>query len=259
MRRQRPASPRAPQSQRVAHEPEALAASRESFNKAMGISDWTDEAWRRYRASYYRLTETADAHVGRVLAAIEHSQRAANTIVIFTADHGELMGAHKLVTKMKLYEESAAVPLLISVPGATATASVNDTHLASGLDIFPTMCDYAGIPAPDLLEGKSLRPVLEGKTTAWRNFVISAVTDKTARMLRTSQYKYVLYGHGGNPEQLFDMDADPYEMENLVAAPSRKDVLSSHRRMLTKWMKETKDPFAATPNGTKCGESQAIS
>jgi arylsulfatase A-like enzyme len=246
-----PLPPVPPNLNALTHEPEALASSREGYNKARGISAWTDEGWRKYRASYYRLTEIADAHVGRVLAALEQSHLASNTIVIFTADHGELMGAHKLVTKMKLYEESAAVPLLISAPGVTATARVNDTHLVSGLDILPTMCDYAGIPAPDSFEGRSLRPVLEGKTAPWRDFVISAVTDKSARMLRTSQYKYVVYGNGGNPEQLFDMDADPYEMKNLAADPSLKDVLSSHRRMLAKWMKETKDPFAATPNGTK--------
>ncbi|MCG3181013.1 MAG: Arylsulfatase [Phycisphaerae bacterium] len=208
---------------------------------------WTDEEWRRYRGVYYRLVEAADKHVGRMMDALAASGRADSTVVLFTSDHGEMMGAHHQTVKLKLYEESAAVPLIACVPGVTGKAAVDSTHLVSGLDILPTLCDYAGVKVPDACEGRSLRPVIEGRAGAWRDYVVAEVVAGKAagRMVRSSRYKYVIYDTGDGPEQLFDLQADPGETKNLATDPAAAESMAAHRRMLAEWAARTKDPFKA--------------
>ena len=150
-------------------------------------ADWSELQWREYLWVYYRLVEKADAEVGRVLASLDRTGLSNKTVVVFTSDHGEMMGSHRMVTKQKLYEESAAVPLIVAPPGAAA--AVDGEHLASGLDVLPTLLDYGGITAPASLEGRSLRPLVEGKTVPWREFVVSeTVSGADARMVRTARY-----------------------------------------------------------------------
>jgi len=226
----------------VANEPEMLQRSR--VKPKPGFR--SDDQWRRYRALYYRLVEAADGHVGRVVAALEQSGQAKRTLIVFTSDHGEMMGAHHQIVKNKLYEESVAVPMIVCVPGVTDKPTVDSEHLVSGLDVLPTLCDYAGVkPAASFL-GRSLRPLVEGKQVAWRDHVVSEVRDK-ARMVRTARYKYVVYSAGANPEQFFNLDADPGEAKNLIADASVAAELARHRRLLKDWCKKTKDKFGTSP------------
>ncbi|MCH5374811.1 MAG: sulfatase-like hydrolase/transferase [Planctomycetes bacterium] len=209
-------------------------------------ADWTDRKWQEYLAIYCRLVEKADAEVGRVLAALDQTGLSKTTVVLFTSDHGEMMGSHQMVTKQKLYEESATVPLIVAPPDAAA--AVDGEHLASGLDVLPTLLDYAGIRAPASLEGRSLRPLVEGKAVPWRDFVVSeTVSGADARMVRTTRYKYVLFGQGENREQFFDMEADPEETSNLIAEASLAAEIERHRGLLKQWMKDTNDAFGKAP------------
>ncbi len=224
----------------VANEPTALQRSR--VKPRPGFE--SPEQWRRYLAHYYRLVEAADSHVGRILAALEQSGQADRTIIVFTSDHGEMIGAHHQIAKSKLYEESVAVPLIVCVPGVTDKPAVDATHLVSGLDILPTLCDYAAIKPPASLLGRSLRPLVEGKEVKWRNYVVSEVGN-AARMVRTARHKYVVYASGENREQFFDLQADPRETKNLVTNASAAGILTEHRRLLKEWADKTKDPFGA--------------
>jgi arylsulfatase A-like enzyme len=209
-------------------------------------ADWSELQWREYLWVYYRLVEKADAEVGRVLAALDRTGLSNKTVVVFTSDHGEMMGSHRMVTKQKLYEESATVPLIVAPPGAAA--AVDGEHLASGLDVLPTLLDYAGITAPASLEGRSLRPLVEGKTVPWREFVVSeTVSGADARMVRTARYKYVLFGQGENREQFFDMETDPGETSNLIAEASLTGEIERHRGLLKQWMEDTHDAFGKAP------------
>ena len=213
-------------------------------------ADWTDHQWSEYLYAYYRLVEIADAEVGRVLAALDQAGLTSNTVVVFTADHGEMMGSHQMVTKQKLYDEAAAVPLIIAPPAAKP--GVDAKHLASGLDILPTLLDYAGIAAPAALEGKSLRPLVEGKSVAWRDFVASeCCTGGEARMIRTARYKYIAFPRGENRELFFDMEQDSGETKNLIAASAVADEVTRHRSLLKQWMQNTKDTFGVAPVGKK--------
>lgn len=213
-------------------------------------ADWNELEWRKYLWIYCRLVEIADAEVGRVLAALENTGLNSSTVVVFTSDHGEMMGSHQMVTKQKLYEESAAVPLIVAPPGVTA--KVDTQHLASGLDILPTLLDYAGIAAPSSLEGHSLRPLVEGKAVPWREFVVSeTVSAAESRLVRTARYKYLLFAQGENREQFFDMETDPGETKNLIADASLTSEIERHRNLLKQWMDDTQDTFGKATAAAK--------
>ncbi|MEI8044038.1 MAG: sulfatase-like hydrolase/transferase [Verrucomicrobiota bacterium] len=201
--------------------------------------NWTDLQWRQYLWVYYRLVESSDELIGRVLGALEQTGLGSNTIVVFTSDHGEMMGSHGLVTKEKLYEESASVPLVIAPPGVTP--GVDRQHLVSGLDLMPTFLDYAGITAPASLEGRSLRPLVAGNTVPWRDFVASETFAPEARMIRTTRHKYILFAQGENREQFFDLEKDPGETNNLADNPAVAGEVARHRSLLQEWMRATGD------------------
>ncbi|MBA4149838.1 MAG: DUF4976 domain-containing protein [Verrucomicrobia bacterium] len=149
---------------------------------------------------------------------------------------------------MQMFEEAANVPLIVCVPGKTTNATVNKTHLVSGLDILPTLCDYAGIPALPSFEGQSLRPLIENlkrrSAVAWRDHLVVEMGDgEYVRMVRSDRYKYVIYGDSSAPEMLFDLQSDPHETRNLAGDRSRRKVVATHRAMLKEWIAKTKDKF----------------
>ena len=208
-------------------------------------SDWTDLKWHQYLWVYYHLVESSDKLIGQVLTALEQAGLSSNTIVVFTSDHGEMMGSHGLVTKEKLYEESVAVPLIIAPPAAAP--GVDGSHLVSGLDLMPTFLDYAGIAAPASLEGRSLRPLVAGETMPWREFVVSETYGPEVRMIRTSRYKYILFAQGENCEQFFDMEKDPGEMKNLINDSALAGEVARHRSLLQEWLRTSRDAFHKGP------------
>lgn len=213
-------------------------------------SKWTEQQWQQYLWVYHRLVESADHEVARVLTALTETKLDSNTVVVFTSDHGEMMGSHGLVTKQRLYEESAAVPLVITTP--ETSARIDNQSLVSGLDIMPTLLDYAGIPAPASLRGKSLRPLVEGKAEPWREFVVSEVNEQVeARMVRTARFKYIIYADGDHSEQFFDMEKDPLELKNLIQNPTLADEISRHRKLLEQWRSETNDQIGRKSSGAK--------
>lgn len=227
-------------------EPETPSASRRgrTVRRGQEYEGWTEPQWRQYRAVYAKLVEEVDGHIGRVLAALDEAKLTDRTLIVFTSDHGECLGAHQMVHKMKMYEESAAVPLIVCAPGGPR-GRVDREHLVSGLDLLPTMCDYAGIAPPAATGGRSLRPLVEGKKPDWREFLVVEVgAAHNARMVRTARYKYVVFAQPEAHEQLFDLQEDPGETKNLAAKPEQKTVLTAHRAKLQEWIKQTKDPFA---------------
>ena len=211
--------------------------------------DQSPADWRRYRFGYYRLVEMVDRQIGLILDALEESGLDENTVIVFSADHGDMCGSHQLIQKSVLYDESVRVPMLVSGLGARPRGLVDDAHLvSSGLDLFPTLCDYAGVKAPEGLEGRSLRPVAQGEIIPdWRDHVVAETrldpVNLGGRMVRTDRYKYVAYERGRHLEQLFDMIADPGEQVNLAVESRCREVLDQHRRLLGEWCERTGDTF----------------
>jgi len=211
------------------NEPETIRNTRLRNEPFKG--KWDKQRWRYYRWSYYRNIEHVDAEIGRVLRAIEDSGHINDTLIVMTSDHGEGMGHHQMVRKSSLYNEASRVPLLFSWPGHIPSKHTDTTHLASGMDIMPTLCDFAGIEPPEHMRGRSLKSILDGTSTRSSEFVITEVSTNTGRMVRTKDYKYITY-RNDSVEQLFDMKNDPGETLNLAAKTRYSSTLAEHQKLL---------------------------
>jgi len=180
--------------------------------------------WKGYLNAYYRLTEMVDIEIGKVIEALKQNGYWENSLIIFTSDHGDGAAAHKWAAKLSLYEESVKVPMIVAYPGKTPAGVINNNHLISVIDILLTMLDYADIQTETLLQGKSMRPLIEKKTTPARNYLVVELADfkkdisRKGRMVRTGEFKYNIYSTG--EEQLFYIGNDPGETQNLINEPT---------------------------------------
>ena len=214
--------------------------------------DYNERDWRNYRWIYCRLTERVDAQIGQLLDALKKNGLEKNTLVIFTSDHGDMDGSHRLASKNVFYENSVGVPFIMQYKGVIPAGVVDNKSLISnGLDVLPTLCDYAGVSVPNYLLGRSLRPLAENQEdNARRPYVVAE--NNTGRMIRSDHYKYCVYTSGKIRESLIDLQADPGEMKNLAGLPKFHKELNQHRGYLKKWIKESKDitakAFAIEPN-----------
>jgi choline-sulfatase len=228
-------------------EPECITLSYISARpfRAHIRKNWTAEQWRLHRWAYCRLTEMVDKEIGIVLDALRQAGLEDNTLVVFTSDHGDMDSAHKMEHKSVLYEEAVRIPFIMSYKGRIPAGVIDNKHLVSnGLDLLPTLCDYAGIKQPEGLPGRSLRPLAEGKDAEqWRDFIVTE--SQNGRMLRTKRYKYCIYDSGSRREQLIDLENDPGEMKSLAEDEEYQDVLKEHRRLLRVWVEKTGDKIAA--------------
>jgi arylsulfatase A-like enzyme len=218
-----------------ADEPEPVSTYRAKQHQIE--EKWTQQHWQYYLWSYYRMVEQVDAEIENILLTLKEASLDENTLIIFTADHGEGLAEHQFTIKNVLYEAAARVPFIISLLGKIPEKQINAKHLVSGLDIFPTICDYAGLPTPPGILGRSLKPLLEKKEAQWRSFVVAEstnISDHLGRMIRSQDFKYIVYANDGK-EQLFDLRNDPGEMKNLVRNSEFVAVLKEHREILKNW------------------------
>lgn len=231
-------------------EPAALKMRRQNESYGSEIArttNWTEERWRAYLHTYAHLTTQVDRAVGQVLRALEQGGWKENTLVIFTSDHGEGVAAHQWASKLSLYEESAKVPLIVSLPGQLKPSVRHEP--VSALDLLPTLCDYAKAPVPENLPGRSLRANLKGATHPLGRPVVcelqadSKRAEIQGRMVRQGRYKYCVFTPGSPSEQLFDIQTDPGETKNLAGDPTFARVLNEYRTLLEDWKKTTGDPF----------------
>ena len=198
------------------------------------LAPWprTPEIVRQHIAAYYAMITHLDAQIGRLLGALEAAGRARDTMVIFAADNGLAVGRHGLFGKQNLYDHSVRVPLIIAGPGVARNKRTNGLHYI--LDLCPTVCEMAGVPVPETVEGRSvLRGGRDSIFLAYRHF---------QRGVRTERWKLILYHHGGRETaQLFEVEKDPWEMNNLAEAqPARVRQL---RGLLREWMQKVDDPL----------------
>lgn len=241
-------------------ETDAMALIRKSYNmsKRMPIANFTEDKWRQMRWGYYRLIERADMEMGKVLDALKAAGMEKNTLVIFTADHGDCTGVHQFAQKTVFYDESARVPLIVSFPGNVSHATTRKL-VNVGIDILPTMFDFAGLPKLDQFEGNSLKQVCENpKTKDWRDYVVisnymvqgdipegeTELPRSRGRMVRTDDFKYAIYDIGDHRESLIDMKNDPHEMINVARDSKFKKELKKHQKILKLYAKEKGDTEA---------------
>ncbi|HUV06395.1 MAG TPA: sulfatase/phosphatase domain-containing protein, partial [Spirochaetia bacterium] len=166
------------------------------------------------------------------------------TIVIFTSDHGEMAGDHQRLNKRVFYEESARIPLIVSIPGAT-TAGSGCNALVDNLDIFPTLLEIGDCPPSNRCRALSLLPLLSDPRLTLKGEVFSEVARETnsgrftrTTMVRTDRYKYAV-DDLGRGFMLFDMAEDPQENNNLVGNPNCRDVEADMQGRLLNFMLNT--------------------
>lgn len=186
-------------------------------------------------ALYYAMITDLDAQLGRIIAALPSSEE---TIIIFTADQGLALGSHGLLGKQNEYEHSICSPFIISGPGLPINE--RSAALINLSDIFPTLCDLAGIPIPHTVQSKSLVPLLRHQADRIHDHAYGTFTD-TQRMICDERWKFVLYPKADR-EQLFDLQNDPHELHDLSADSAhaaKRDELKAH---LQAWRQANGDP-----------------
>lgn len=194
------------------------------LRKVFGLEQVTETQLRRARAGYYALVTYLDDKIGRLLQALEDTGQAENTVIVYTSDHGELLGEHGLWRKSTFHEYSARVPLIVRWPGVLPGGRRVRTPV-SLIDVAPTLAEIAGCALPIPLDGTSLLAAAAGADDSDRGvvseYLAHGVTGPAA-MLRRGAYKLVTY-HGHEP-QLFDVIADPGEFNDLVRDPGHAAV-----------------------------------
>lgn len=201
-------------------------------------------------AEYYGMITHMDAQIARVLEALEASGQADNTIVVFTADHGLAVGSHGLLGKQSVYEHAMGAPLVIAGPGIPKGQSGALTYL---YDLMPTLLDAAGVDVPEGVEGESLRPVWEGRSEAVRESLYLTYENKM-RAVTDGRWKLIRYPPIDR-EQLFDLEADPDELNDLSEDPdhgARRDAL---RELMAEHHRAAADPHPLRVKEPRSGKA----
>ncbi len=193
---------------------------------------WTDEDWRLHRWAYTRLTERVDHQIDIVMNALKKSGLDKNTIVIFTSDHGDHDASHKLEHKTIFYQEAINIPFIVSYPWMGQKGVVDSTHLVNnGLDLLPTLCDFAGIQPPSDITGHSVAPLTrQDKNVVWPTHIF--LETEIGFLIHTGKYKYELDDIGKNREMFVDLKSDPGETVNKIDDQKYKRASDSLRVLL---------------------------
>ena len=217
---------------------------------AVSFAKTDDLTHRRITAAYYAMIEQVDTEVGRMLKALENTGQADNTIVIYMSDHGEMLGDHGIYLKGPYFYDCAIrVPLMIRWPGRYK-AGLRSDALVEMVDLVPTLLEAAGVPVPSGVQGRSLTGLLSGQTTAHRDSIYSEHFDSSslydpppmAACVRTATHKLTLF-HNPTTGELYDLEKDPGESENLWASPSAKAIREELTEKLAGRMIDTVDPL----------------
>ncbi len=195
--------------------------------------EMTDAQRQTAMAAYWSSITFMDAQVGRVVEALDKLGLSDNTIVIMTSDHGYHMYEHGLWQKMSLFENSAHVPLIVRLP-KDERAGQRTRALSELVDLYPTLSDLCGLTAPDYIDGKSLKAVLNDPSKSVKDAAFTQVRrgNFDGYSIRTDRFRFTQWDGGKKGEQLYDMQADPGETKNLVEAPEHAQTLQQLRQRL---------------------------
>jgi uncharacterized sulfatase len=202
-----------------------------------GYTVYTNPEQRRAAIRGYLATVSyMDAQVGRVIASLERLGLSEKTIVIFMSDHGWHLGEHQLWHKRSLFEESARVPFIVRAPQVGGNGQRSQSLIES-LDLFPTLCDLTGVPAPAQLQGKSLRPVLDDPATVIHPAAITEArrgpqAEYWGRSVRTPRWRYTEWNGGQAGRELYDHTVDPREFSNLADDPRYAETIEDLKKLM---------------------------
>lgn len=213
-----------------------LVRKRIEYNHATPELRDPEQAKRRIAAYYASLAQSDDC-AGKVLQALRELGLERDTIVLYTSDHGDMLGAHGIWGKNLFYEQSAGVPLMFRVPGLTPANSRCETPV-SLVQLLPTLTDLCGIPTPTGIDGTSFAANLREPGRTEETTVFSEInlnTRHSGYMVRHGNYKYCYYPH--DMPELYDLLTDPQEMKNLALLPAYKGKVKEMKQRLFAWHK----------------------
>jgi arylsulfatase A-like enzyme len=243
----------------LAEKPRSVTVTREGKTVRLSGEALTRWKYQRYMQDYLAVIQSVDDNIGRLLAFLDTSGLAKDTIVVYTSDQGFFLGDHGLFDKRFMYEESLRMPFLVRWPGVIAPGTHSDA-MALNVDFAPTFLEAAGLPIPAEMQGRSLVPVLRGQAPAdWRTSMYYRYYhdpgDHDTRAhygVRTRTHKLIYYWKKDQWE-LFDLVHDPSEMNNLYGQPGQDDLTRTLKAELGRLKAAVKDDdqFAdeQPPNG----------
>ena len=208
---------------------------------------WRFDEPAKYQESvkgYYRMISGVDDEIGKIRQLLEKKGIADNTVIIFMGDNGYYLGERQLAGKWLMHENSLRVPLMIYDPRVNKHSDVEDMVL--NIDVTKTILDIAGIEAPKEYQGKSLLPYVNGtKVAKTESVLVEHLWDfnpiPSSEGVRTEKWKYFRYRFIKTPEELYDLENDPLETNNLASNPEYKEVLDTHRALLNEKIKKYVD------------------
>jgi N-acetylglucosamine-6-sulfatase len=238
--------------------PESMADTEENYK---GKPAWVKEqrnSWHGVDYMYHgqmdfdtffkRYCETllsVDDSIGRVLDGLEVKGLLDSTLVFYMGDNGFCFGEHGLIDKRHMYEPSMRVPFLAHCPQLIEPGT-KVTQLVQNIDVAPTVLEAAGVRAPDYMDGRSFLPLLEGEEVEWRDAVFyeyyweaAFPQTPTTYGVRTDRYKFIHYHGIWDTDELYDLQADPDEMHNLIDVPEHQDRIKQMREQLYSWLERT--------------------
>jgi arylsulfatase A-like enzyme len=245
----------------------SLAPDYNDLPKDLLASDRKAWIYQRFVKDYYGAVAGVDENLARVMKYLDDTRQSDDTLILYSSDNGFFLGDHGWYDKRFMYEPSLRVPLLARYPRLEAKGKVIDL-MVQNIDFAPTMLDFAGVPVPESMQGRSFRPILEGKDPAdWRRSVYYAyfenswllrgkskeeMSDPTFqyftphrvsphRGVRTERYKLIEYYSEGDYWELFDLASDPNELRNIYGDPSAAAVTADLKKELTRLRTQYRD------------------
>lgn len=211
--------------------------------------DMGAETVQHSRAGYYGSVTHIDEQIGRILETLESRGVLDRTLIVFTSDHGDMLGDHHLWRKSYAYDASARIPMILRCPESYAGASRGQTvsHPVELRDILPTLMEAAGAPGAETLDGRSLLQLARGESDGWREVIdlehdICYDPSNHWNALTDGRMKYIYHAQHGI-EQLFDIERDPHELKDLAGDTSHADTLRLWRARLTEHLAVRGEPF----------------
>ncbi|MGF1484345.1 MAG: sulfatase-like hydrolase/transferase [Opitutales bacterium] len=213
--------------------------------RTWNIESWTWDDWAPVVARYLAEIANIDLQIGRLLDYLDEAGLVEDTLVIYTADHGDMCGGHRMIDKHNImYDDVVRVPLLMRWPRQIAPGSQTEAFVINSIDLPPTFCDVFGVQPPASFSGKSLLPLMRGEGGEFRQSVYSTYHGNqfgpySQRMVADRRYKYIW-----NPtaeDEFYDLERDPNELHNRATDPACQELLAQMRRRLIRWLEETDD------------------
>ncbi|AQQ71003.1 Arylsulfatase [Limihaloglobus sulfuriphilus] len=204
-----------------------------------------DFSLRELTALYYGAVTWVDDLIGELMSTLKAEGVEDNTIILFAADHGDLLGSHHLWNKARLYDEAVRIPMIFRWPAVIKKASVNKKQVASLVDVMPTLLSLCGEKIPETVQGQNLAPLLRGETDSLEQDYAFIETPYREAGIRTPKH---LYGALVSEDDtaimedeylFFDMEKDPYQTNNLAKTAGKSAIAKNLRQKLLEWDKNT--------------------